>query len=340
MKSLTALLKDKATPQEVIRALLTAQCRSACSSAASGRSSSRPPRPMPMPAIARTTRLRVNGRDIRALVVGEGANLGVTQLGRVEYARSGGPERKGGRINTDAIDNSAGVDTSDHEVNIKILMSGPLRRGELKGPERDSMLAFMTEDVAALVLKDNYDQTLAISVAERTAAVRPRRRDAIHARAGTQRPARPRGRIASRRRGAEGARPRIAGPHAPGACGSARLREARPAGRPGRKRSASIIPISTACWCPISRKLAVENFEVEVEHHRLAREIVATQLVNRLVNFAGPLFVHRMRELSNAPQWCIARALRAGRRRLRIAGPRLADRRARSQSAGRDPESR
>ena len=83
----------------------------------------------------------------------------------------GGPERKGGRINTDAIDNSAGVDTSDHEVNIKILMSGPLRRGELKGPERDSMLAFMTEDVAALVLKDNYDQTLAISVAERTAAV-------------------------------------------------------------------------------------------------------------------------------------------------------------------------
>ena len=78
-----------------------------------------------MSATATNDALRVNGRDIRARVIGEGANLGVTQLGRIEYARSGGPERKGGRINTDAIDNSAGVDTSDHEVNIKILMSGP-----------------------------------------------------------------------------------------------------------------------------------------------------------------------------------------------------------------------
>src|SRR6185312_8599144 len=98
----------------------------------------------------------IDGRDVRALAVGEGANLGVTQLGRIEYARDGGLEHKGGRINTDAIDNSAGVDTSDHEVNIKILMSGPLRRGELKDAERDAMLAAMTEDVASLVLKDNY----------------------------------------------------------------------------------------------------------------------------------------------------------------------------------------
>ncbi len=75
--------------------------------------------------------VRVNGREVRALVIGEGANLAVTQLGRVEYAREGGPQHRGGRINTDAIDNSAGVDTSDHEVNIKILLSGPLRRGEI-----------------------------------------------------------------------------------------------------------------------------------------------------------------------------------------------------------------
>src|SRR6202012_210467 len=104
--------------------------------------------------------VRVNGSDVQALVVGEGANLGVTQLGRIEYARSGG------RIDTDAIDNSAGVDPSDHEVNLKILLSGPYRRGEMDGPKRDAVLADMTDDVAHLVLADNYDQTLALSVAE------------------------------------------------------------------------------------------------------------------------------------------------------------------------------
>src|SRR5437868_8791258 len=98
--------------------------------------------------------IRVSGADIRAKVVGEGANLGCTQLGRVEYAQAGG------RINTDAIDNSAGVDTSDHEVNIKILFSGPLRRGELSADARDALLTEMTDDVAAHVLRDNYDQTL------------------------------------------------------------------------------------------------------------------------------------------------------------------------------------
>ncbi|MEJ2436055.1 MAG: NAD-glutamate dehydrogenase, partial [Pseudolabrys sp.] len=108
--------------------------------------------------------LRVDGRDVRAKVIGEGANLGATQLGRAEYAR------KGGRINTDAIDNSAGVDTSDHEVNLKILFSGPMRRGEMTAEARDSMLEAMTEDVAQHVLQDNYDQTLALSVAQSRAA--------------------------------------------------------------------------------------------------------------------------------------------------------------------------
>ncbi|MDE2462197.1 MAG: NAD-glutamate dehydrogenase, partial [Alphaproteobacteria bacterium] len=104
--------------------------------------------------------LRVNGREVRAKVIGEGANLGVTQLGRVEYAL------QGGRINTDAIDNSAGVDTSDHEVNLKILFSGPLRRGEIDQNERDTILSGLTEEVARHVLQDNYDQPLALSVAQ------------------------------------------------------------------------------------------------------------------------------------------------------------------------------
>jgi glutamate dehydrogenase len=102
--------------------------------------------------------VRVNGEDLRAKVVGEGANLGATQLGRVEYAL------KGGRINTDAIDNSAGVDCSDHEVNIKILVNGVVRAGDMTGKQRNALLVDMTDDVAHLVLRHNYLQTQAISL--------------------------------------------------------------------------------------------------------------------------------------------------------------------------------
>jgi glutamate dehydrogenase len=107
-----------------------------------------------------TDALRIDGQDIRAKVIGEGANLALTQRGRVEYAA------KGGRINTDAIDNSAGVDTSDHEVNIKILLRQAVDKGDLTIPARNKLLAKMTDDVAALVLRDNYLQTQALSIAE------------------------------------------------------------------------------------------------------------------------------------------------------------------------------
>ena len=104
--------------------------------------------------------LRIDGNDIGALVVGEGANLGLTQRARIEYAI------KGGRINTDAIDNSAGVDTSDHEVNIKILFRKAVLGGKLSLAARDKLLASMTDEVARLVLRDNYLQTQALSLAE------------------------------------------------------------------------------------------------------------------------------------------------------------------------------
>ena len=107
--------------------------------------------------------LRVNGRDLRCKVFAEGGNLGCTQLGRIEFAQSGG------RINTDAIDNSAGVDTSDHEVNIKILLGLPIADGELTEKQRNTLLAEMTDDVAALVLRDNYFQTQVLSVTGRIA---------------------------------------------------------------------------------------------------------------------------------------------------------------------------
>jgi len=107
--------------------------------------------------------LRVNGRELRCKAFAEGGNLGCTQLGRIEYALSGG------RINTDAIDNSAGVDTSDHEVNIKILLGLPIAEGKLTETQRNALLAQMTDDVAALVLRDNVFQTQSLSVTGRIA---------------------------------------------------------------------------------------------------------------------------------------------------------------------------
>lgn len=109
--------------------------------------------------------IRVNGRELRCKVVGEGGNLGFTQKGRVEYARLG-VEGQGGRINTDAIDNSAGVDCSDHEVNIKIAFSQEMARGAITRKKRDELLVSMTDDVATLVLKDNILQTQALTITQ------------------------------------------------------------------------------------------------------------------------------------------------------------------------------
>jgi glutamate dehydrogenase len=105
--------------------------------------------------------IRITGADVRARVIGEGANLGVTQRGRIEAAQ------KGVKLNTDAIDNSAGVNTSDVEVNIKIALARPEREGRLSTSDRNSLLAAMTDEVGALVLRNNYLQTLALSLAER-----------------------------------------------------------------------------------------------------------------------------------------------------------------------------
>ncbi len=102
--------------------------------------------------------VRVDAKDLRVKVVGEGGNLGFTQKARVEYALIGG------RINMDAIDNSGGVDTSDHEVNIKILLSEPLKKGELNWDERNKLIFDIADEVLENVLKDNYTQSLSISL--------------------------------------------------------------------------------------------------------------------------------------------------------------------------------
>lgn len=108
--------------------------------------------------------VRVNGNQLRAKVVGEGGNLGVTALGRVEFDLSGG------RINTDAMDNSAGVDCSDHEVNIKILIDSLVTAGKVDAEERSQLLESMTDEVAALVLTDNEDQNDLIGTSRANAA--------------------------------------------------------------------------------------------------------------------------------------------------------------------------
>ena len=108
--------------------------------------------------------IRVNAADLRTTAIGEGANLGITQAARIEFSEIGG------RINTDFIDNSAGVDCSDNEVNIKIPLNGEMNNGRLSFKTRNALLAEMTDDVGALVLEDNRLQTLALSIAERGGA--------------------------------------------------------------------------------------------------------------------------------------------------------------------------
>ncbi|MBF0357009.1 MAG: NAD-glutamate dehydrogenase [Magnetococcales bacterium] len=107
--------------------------------------------------------VRINGSDVRALIIGEGGNLGITQKGRLEISRSA--SRKGaGRINTDALDNSGGVDLSDHEVNLKILLDLLMLNGEIKSQDdRNAMLASLSDEVANSVLEDSYMQHQAVS---------------------------------------------------------------------------------------------------------------------------------------------------------------------------------
>jgi glutamate dehydrogenase len=159
MKRAFAISEDHLTPAELIQKLLTAQIDllffGGIGTFVKGRGETHA-----QVGDKTNDALRIDGEAIRAKVVGEGANLGVTQKGRIAYAQ------KGGRIDTDAIDNSAGVSMSDHEVNIKILLGHAIATGALGAQEREPLLAQMTDDVAALVLRDNYLQGEALSVAE------------------------------------------------------------------------------------------------------------------------------------------------------------------------------
>lgn len=245
--------------------------------------------------------IRVNGEDLRAKVVGEGGNLGATQLGRIEFARSGG------RINTDAIDNSAGVDTSDHEVNIKILLNGLVRDGDMTVKQRNKLLADMTDEVGALVLRNNYAQNVALSNASAQAP------SLLHAQQRFM-----------RRLERDGALDRAleflpADRH---------IRELLSNGKGLSQPELAVLIAYTKITAadelistvlpddPHLQKLVHayfpselrERFPEAVDGHALRREIITTVLVNDTVNTAGSTFLHRLREETGASIEEIVRA--------------------------------
>ena len=245
--------------------------------------------------------VRVDAADLGARVVGEGANLGVTQRGRIEYAA------RGGRINTDAIDNSAGVDTSDHEVNIKILLGEPVARGELDAAARNRLLAEMTGEVADLVLRDNYLQTQAISVAESQgpALLDQHRRLMRHleragrlVRAVEQLPSDDE--LAEREaKGLGLTRPELAVllAYAKIALYQEILRSDLP-DDPELERDLVL-------YFPEPLR---QRYRAEIGRHRLRREIIATHVTNSTVNRVGPAFVARLMEETGAGAVDVARA--------------------------------
>ncbi|MBL6957545.1 MAG: NAD-glutamate dehydrogenase [Rhodospirillales bacterium] len=158
-----AIIKDTVTPTELMRAVLTASVDLLWFGGIGSYIKSTSETHADAGDRANDA-IRVNAPDLRCRVVGEGANLGVTQRARIEFALGGG------RINTDSIDNSAGVDCSDHEVNIKILLDQVAATGKLARKQRNKMLADMTNEVSDLVLRDNYLQTQAMTLIQSSAA--------------------------------------------------------------------------------------------------------------------------------------------------------------------------
>ncbi|MGF6779530.1 NAD-glutamate dehydrogenase [Paraburkholderia sp. GAS334] len=250
--------------------------------------------------------IRVNGADLRCKVVAEGGNLGLTQLGRIEFAQ------RGGRINTDAIDNSAGVDCSDHEVNIKILLGLVVADGEMTEKQRNALLAEMTDEVGLLVLQDNYYQTQALSIAGRYGV------DMLDTEVRLMRWLERAGRLN-------------------------RVIEFLPTDEEITERQTARLGLSTPeravllayskMWLydallesdmpedPLVADMLVEyfprplqmRFSAPMAHHPLRREILATHLTNALVNRVGCAFVHRLMEETDAKPGDIVRACVMGR---------------------------
>jgi glutamate dehydrogenase len=245
--------------------------------------------------------IRVNGAQLRAKSVGEGGNLGLTQLGRIEYASAGG------RICTDFIDNSAGVDTSDHEVNIKILLAKVMESGDMTEKQRNELLVSMTDEVATLVLGHNYEQNIALASAERVAVglshvheswIRRLERQGLIDRDIEFLPTAKE--FADRRAAGRGlTAPELAVMLAyTKIVLSAELLEGELADDP-------FLRGDLFSYFPSKMRQA---YRKEMLAHPLRREIIVTQVVNGLVNFAGITFFHRLSQETSASGEELARA--------------------------------
>ena len=245
--------------------------------------------------------IRVDATELRAKVIGEGGNLGMTQKGRIEFALAGG------RLYTDAIDNSAGVDCSDHEVNIKILLSALVAGGDMTRKQRDALLASMTDDVGRLVLADNYQQTQAISLeAANGQALLPAHAQLI------------------RTLEAKGALNRAIEflPDDKALAERGQLRRGLVTSEIAVLLAYSKIALKEAILAsPLPdaaelQQLLVEYFPpalvkacaAQLPSHPLKREIVTTQLVNRLVNRMGTSFVVQLSDETGADAAQVASA--------------------------------
>ncbi len=245
--------------------------------------------------------IRVNGSELRCKVVGEGGNLGFTQLGRVEYALAGG------RICTDAIDNSAGVDCSDHEVNIKILLGLVTAEGELTEKQRNQLLASMTDEVGRLVLADNYFQTQSLSVSGL------RGDKLLGAQASLMRAFEKAGRL---NRAVE---------FLPSEDEIAERSAAR-AGLTSPERSVLLAYSKMVLFDDLVKGSLIDDpyvakalagyfpaelarrYAAVMPRHPLRREIVATVVANAMINRTGSVFVHRMQEETGATPDEVTRA--------------------------------
>ncbi|MET4666051.1 NAD-glutamate dehydrogenase domain-containing protein [Sphingomonas sp. PvP056] len=238
-------------------------------------------------------RLRVDAEDLRATAIGEGANLGVTQAARIAFSAHGG------RINTDFIDNSAGVDCSDNEVNIKIALNREMIEGRLGFEDRNSFLASMTDDVAHLVLEDNRLQTLALSIAEaggpQTVPSYVRLIEIFEASGSLDRAVEGlAGNDDLLRRSTEGrglTRPELAVLLA-----TAKLALQAAIERSGLGMADELLPDLHAAF-PAAMQ---ERFGKAIDEHRLRGEIVATKLANRIINRMGVLYPFELAEEEGA----------------------------------------